>query len=188
MTKFEVVYLIGLATITLAGLFMFWLGKRAAKDLRATTTRVFRLRRSHRLIVFSVAVLGLCVMTPLPFLSSATSMKSWPDTVAMVGIVAFWVWGILEGLNRRIAFAPTHLVTASFTGSLCRLSFGDVKKVSFHDFYGGFFLVRSRDARLYVPVQVDEPTELIDLLERHIDSAVLRPVRPGIALCRFHLR
>lgn len=182
--EFLIHHLLGTAALLLLTVVFLYRAKKATRMAAPGTSEAFWWNRFQHVVGVSAAVFLALGVSLLPYWYSPAQVKSSFDVVMLLAINAGCLWGIAEILNRRVLINASSISGVTWSGRLKQVSWPQVTSVSFHNFYGGFFLVRSGGEWIFVPVQVERPLQLIAALERNAPAAALATARRGIALCR----
>lgn len=159
-------------------------GARAHKRLASSFPEVFRWSRVQRVGGILVFALLIISMLALPHLFESTRFKSHFDVAVVLFITAALLCGIVDAMNRRVFMSESHVGAVTLTGNIKQVPWEQVRLVTFHDYYGGFFKLHSPHHSIFMPVQIERPLRAIAIMEASVPPSALRVAKHGIALSR----
>ena len=172
-----------IALILIAGVLTLR-AARAHQRLARTFSDVFRWTRVQRVgggLSFTLLVLA---MLTLPYLFESTRLKSYFDVAVVLTLTAALLWGVADALNRRVLMSKTSVGAVTWTGSVKLVPWEQVRLVTFHDFYGGFFRLHASHQTIFMPVQIEQSLRAIAMLEANVPPSALNAAKHGIAISR----
>lgn len=164
---------------------LIWRGSKATERDLPSSSRVFRYSRWQRRVTLGAGIPLVVFIVVLPW--RWAPLTSLSDLAIMLALLAGCSILLLEVIKRRVLISPEGISSTAWRDGKPLLPWARIERVTFHDVFGGFFLVHHAAGRLYIPVQVERPLELIRALEDHVPVDALAPARRGMAICRAHL-
>lgn len=177
--------LILMAMIAILIASLTWRGLKAGRRPHAATARFYRYSRGQRLVTFCVLVPLVAFIALLPYTFLPFEDNS--DVLVSVFLTAGCGLALVEAKNRLVVTSPEGISSGSWQFPESPLTWAGIRRVTFHDTFGGYFIVQHSMGRLYIPVQVDRPLDLIRDLETHVPPVALLSAKKGIQICRQHL-
>lgn len=184
MQEYLIAHVLG--CIALSGITAAFIarGARAHKHLATTFPHMFRWTRAQRVVGgLSFALLTLAVVM-LPYLFESTRLTSYFDVAVALAITGALLWGVSDSLNRRVVMSDSSVGAVTWTGSVKQVPWEQLRHVTFHDFYGGFFRLHARRETLFMPVQIERFLKALALLEANSPRSALETAKRGIAISR----